>query len=327
VLNTLSGVLEQMGRLEEALEALERALAITEDQKDFRQLVIVLNSLGGVLQQLDRPEEALEALQRARAEAENDPRQLVKVLNTLNGVLQQMGRLEEALEALERVRDIAGRWRDDIQLLISLNGLGGLLRQLSRFPEGIEALERARGIAERRNDERPLRIAVSGLAKIRTVFGKTLVAQDEVDQALPQLRCAFDLNEAAVNKRGLAIVTPILVDLLRQLGRHVEADEILCRTWVLAPDVEPKQPRVVPESNPRYPAIRLTGRVKRLLERSDGLGYGFITSDDGGPDIYVAEHQVGEQYGGLYEDAPVAVEAFTTPEGRRVARNVTIQEE
>jgi cold shock CspA family protein len=197
----------------------------------------------------------------------------------------------------------------------------------SRFPEGIEALERARGIAERRNDERQLRIAVNGLAKIRTVFGKTLVAQGEVDQALLQLRCAFDLNEAAVNKRGLAIVTPILVDLLRQLGRHVEADEILCRTWVLAPDVEPKQPRVVPESNLRYPVIRLTGRVKRLLERSDGPGYGFITSDDGGPDIYVAEHQVGEQYGGLYEDAPVAVEAFTTPEGRRVARNVTIQED
>ena len=67
-------------------------------QNDDRQMVIVLNTLGGTLQELNRLGEALEVLERARniAEPRHNERQLVIVLNSLGGVLQQLERLEEA---------------------------------------------------------------------------------------------------------------------------------------------------------------------------------------------------------------------------------------
>ena len=65
VLNSLGGVLQRMGRFDEAEVAFKRSLAISEQLEDQRSLAMVLNSLGGVMQRLSRFDEAEDAFKRS----------------------------------------------------------------------------------------------------------------------------------------------------------------------------------------------------------------------------------------------------------------------
>jgi tetratricopeptide (TPR) repeat protein len=75
----------------------------------------VLNSLGGVLQRLGKFQEAAEALTKARdlEDRLGNERGQAMVLNSLGGVLQRLGKFQEAADALERSKTISEQMGDD----------------------------------------------------------------------------------------------------------------------------------------------------------------------------------------------------------------------
>jgi cold shock CspA family protein len=137
-----------------------------------------------------------------------------------------------------------------------------------------------------------------------------LASLGETAAALEQLREAFLLNEGARNGRGLEIVTPLLAGLLRRIGRNAEAEDIIARAKAVSPQAGA--------------AVRLTGSIKSKVDREE-RGYGFIICDDGSPDIYFAENQIGHApYGTLYKGARVAFDIRKVSGGKRVARNIEL---
>jgi CspA family cold shock protein len=89
----------------------------------------------------------------------------------------------------------------------------------------------------------------------------------------------------------------------------------------------PQKPVTPPIQAPQKPAspiaktVVLTGTVKFF---DDGKGFGFISPDDGGPDIYVHYSQIniGGGFKTLSEAQRVQFELGTDPKGRRIAINV-----
>jgi hypothetical protein len=53
------------------------------------------------------------------------------------------------------------------------------------------------------------------LVKVRTAYGKALLSRGEVAAGIGQLRQGFVLDELRKNRRGLAIVAPLLIYALR----------------------------------------------------------------------------------------------------------------
>ena len=138
-LNSLSDRLTDLGRQEEALEAVEKAvsirLSLAEHQSDayFPDLAVSLNVLSNRLREIGRPEEALKAVEEAvsirRRIAEQRPKaflqDLAKSLNNQSVCLRNLGRQEEAIKVIEEALSIFRR----------LDAKGRLRRLVSLRPE------------------------------------------------------------------------------------------------------------------------------------------------------------------------------------------------
>jgi tetratricopeptide (TPR) repeat protein len=360
VLNSLGGVLQRLGKFHEAADALQRSKTISEQMGDERSTAMVLNSLGGVLQRLGKFHEAADALQRAKEIAERMDNQvtLAMVLNSLGGVLQRLRRFQEAADALERSKAIAEQMGDERSLAMVLNSLGGVLQRLGKFQEAADALERSHEFLGRQGDERGQAMVLNSLggalqrlgrpqdadraftasialgvklndgmhlAKVRTGFGKALVTRGEIAAGVEQLRQGFVLDEDKRNKKGMTIVAPLLINVLRQQGRREEADEFLKRAIAVAP-YERSIERLVSgqASQSSFTAsTRLTGKIKRLLEPLGRPRYGFFTSDVDGKDVYFSERQIGaDVFSALSVDQPVEADVISASDGKRQAQAI-----
>jgi tetratricopeptide (TPR) repeat protein/nucleoside phosphorylase len=331
VLNSLAGVLQRLGRYEEAVGALAKAEAIEERLKDERGQAMVLNSLGGVLQRLGRYEEAVGALAKAEAieERQRNERGQAMVLNSLGGVLQRLGRFEEAADALNKAGAIEEHLKNRRGQAIVLTSLGGLMQRLGRFEEAAAALQRSHELFQ--GDERSQALVLSSLggvlqrlgriqesdnafasgitlgeksgdrlllAKVHTSYGKALVSRRDLSSAVEQLRQGFHLDEEARDKRGIAIVTPVLVGTLRRLGAEREASEIIQRAFAIAPDSRAIEllntPKEGDDTIDSAVELSISGRIKRILVPLGRMRYGFLTRDDDGSDAYFSEQTIGE---------------------------------
>ena len=118
-----AGTLRELGRLEELVEAAERALEL---RHDFPEAAI---NLGNALLKLDRSEEALEAYLRA---SEPGPC-LAKALLGQGLALRSLGRFSEAMTAFDEAAALGSRE--------AVAGKGCLMLTLGDFENGLEGYE------------------------------------------------------------------------------------------------------------------------------------------------------------------------------------------
>jgi len=162
-LNNLSNRLGELGRREQALAAIEEAVAIRRRLAEARpdaflpDLASSLNNLSIRLGELGRREQALAAIEEAvasyrrLAEARPDAflPNLAMSLNTLSNRLGELGRREQALAAIEEAVAIHRRLaeaRPDAflpNLASSLNNLSNRLGELGRREQALAASEEA----------------------------------------------------------------------------------------------------------------------------------------------------------------------------------------
>ena len=167
--NNLSNRLAGLGRREEALAAIEEAVAIRRRLVEARpeaflpDLALSLTNLSNHLAGLGRREEALAAVEEAaaiyRRVAEDRPEgflpELAASLNNLSNHLGELGRREEALAAIEEAVAIRRRLAEDRpeaflpDLAASLNNLSADLAALGRREEALAAIEEAVAIRRR----------------------------------------------------------------------------------------------------------------------------------------------------------------------------------
>jgi tetratricopeptide (TPR) repeat protein len=319
ILNSVGGVLQRLGKFQEAADALERSQAISEQLGDERGLAMVLNSLGGVLQRLGKFQEAADGLARSHRllEEQGDERGQAMVLNSLGGVLQRLGKFQEAADGLARSHRLLEEQGDERGQAMVLNSLGSVLQRLGRVAEADHAFASSIEIGNRLGDK-------VHLAKVRTAYGKALISRGATDRGIAELREGFLLDEQTRNRRGVAIVTPLLVNALREQGRHEEAGQLLNRALAVASNENAIQ-RLLQTGKPSasIPTARLTARIKRLLAPMGRPRFGFLTTDSDGADVYFSERQIGsEVFSHLSEGARVQADVFITGDGRRQARAI-----
>lgn len=159
--NLRARTFERMGRLEDALECLERALVIDPvNVADLRNRAIVLRKLrrptealasyeavlaiapddfnalircSHLLNELDRREDALACIERAMVLRPDD----MEVLNTRLTVLDNLGRYQEALNIVDRMLAVNPTY------VHAINNAGMLLARVGRFPQAQRCYERS----------------------------------------------------------------------------------------------------------------------------------------------------------------------------------------
>jgi tetratricopeptide (TPR) repeat protein len=276
---------------------------------------MVLNSLGSVLQRLGKLQEASNALVKASGIEKHlgNERGEAMVLNSLGGVLQRMGKFQQAADTLMKASEIEERLGNERGRAIVLNSLGGALQRVGKTQEADQAFASCIFLGEKLKDNLLL-------AKVRTAYGKALVARGDILAGMEQLRQGFFLDAQSSNERGLAIVTPLLVNILRRQGKSQEADDFLTRALAIAPneDVLRRLSTTGHESAEQNPMVKVTGRVKRLLEPMGRGRYGFIKCDDGEKDVYFAEVRIGVHlFTNLLVGSRVEADVITNVRGRQ----------
>lgn len=134
--NRQARALERLGRLDEALQCLDRALALDpHNVADLRNRTIILKKLG-------RNTEALRNCEAALALAPDNAQLLI----TRGLLLNELNRREEALESVDRAVDLQP---DD---LVCLNARVIILDNLGRYEEALRDLDRMLGIDPHHSD-------------------------------------------------------------------------------------------------------------------------------------------------------------------------------
>ncbi len=243
-----SSALGQLGRLEEAHSAIERATAIRRElaQKDpevfLLDLAASLNNLGNMLSELGRRDRALEAVVEAvelyRALAKDRPdvflSNLASSLNNLGKVLSDMGRKEQALEATHEAVEINRVLTKDNSdaflpsLALGLNNLSADLSDLGRREQAFEAVNEAVQIRRALANDSPdvflphLAASLNNLGALLNLLGRREQAFEAVNEAV-QIRRDFAKDRPDVFLPDLARSLGLSGLILMGLGRRGEA--------------------------------------------------------------------------------------------------------
>jgi tetratricopeptide (TPR) repeat protein len=149
VLNSLGGMLQRLGKFQEAADALQRSLEISEQMGDQRGVAMVLNSLGGVLQRLGKFEEAADAFSSSIALGEklHDKMHLAKAHTSYGKALVSRRELKSAAEHLRQGFNLDEEARNQRGIVIVTPVLVAALRRLGSECEAGEIVQRALAIA------------------------------------------------------------------------------------------------------------------------------------------------------------------------------------
>lgn len=147
--------LTSLGRLDEAEESFQKALAIYEKTGDQGSISIVLNNLGSVYKARGQLDKALESYSRALAISEkvfgSEHPDTATTINNLASVYTSMGDLSKAEEYFQRSLMINERifGNDHPRTATSLNNLGTIYRYEGKLNEALAAYQQALAITER----------------------------------------------------------------------------------------------------------------------------------------------------------------------------------
>ena len=219
-LTRLGNVLQRQGRLNEAVDALQRGVGIAEALDDSENLRNILDSLGRVLRQQGSFDQAEVILQRCYVleEALGNQYGLRITLNSLGLVFQKQGRFDEAIQAFQRQIEISQTFNDKKSLVIGLNCLGGILQKQGRLDEAIQAFQRQIEISQTLNDQKSLAIGLNCL-------GGVLQQQGRLDEAIQAFQRWIEISQAIDDQRSLAIGLNRLGRVFQQQERLDEAIE------------------------------------------------------------------------------------------------------
>ncbi len=217
----------EMGDLEGAIEAFDRAASLGAAAGDLQREQRAAGGLGIALSWANRPAESLELLMRALAIAQKmgdgagEARWLTSIGESLwrYGQLDEVDRpLREALAAAQRIDDS----RQQVELLLML---GRLHITRGQGPRAREALSRALEV-QRRCPESEAVEHYSGLASLAQETGQAALATQLFELALSAAMGGNDQGGAARIHLRLAMIgrkrgdVAFAVDHLRQASRH-----------------------------------------------------------------------------------------------------------
>jgi hypothetical protein len=247
-LNNLSVRLAELGRREEALDAIteavtvNRRLVMQRPDAHLSSLALSLNNLSGRLADLGRREEALDAITEAvtirhRLAVQRPDAYLPDLAGSLNNLslrLADLGRQEEALdantEAVTTYRQLAVQHPDAYlpDLATGLNNLSNRLAELGRREEALDVITEAVTIRHQLAAQRPdsflsdLAMSLTNLSNWLAELGREAEALDAITEAVAAYR-RLAVQHPDAYLPNLALSLNNLAVRLADLGRQEEA--------------------------------------------------------------------------------------------------------
>jgi tetratricopeptide (TPR) repeat protein len=145
-----------LGNTQQALEALQQALAISREVGDRIMEAATLSSIGDIHADLGNTQQALEALQQALAISREvgDHTEEARTLNNIGKVYYTLGNTQQALEALQQALAILQERGDHVTGGVMLSNMGRVYADLGNTQQALEALQQALAISREVGDRR-----------------------------------------------------------------------------------------------------------------------------------------------------------------------------
>ena len=277
VANTLARIgdmLGKQGRLEEAMERFERALAIQEvNESGHPEVAVILNHIGDVLEQQGRQEKAMEQYEHALAihEAIGSGHSVDEAMSLtgVGRVLEQLGQLEESLERYSQVLAIKEVvfGSDHTEVAITLSSIGNVLGKQGKLGEAMQQYERALTILEAAHGWEHAEVATT-LTNMGIVLGK----QGWFGKAMKRFERALAIDEAVNGSvhTEVAITLTNMGHMLRKQGQLVEAMARFERALAIREAINGNEhPEVAVALTNMAIVLRKQGRLSEAMERNE----------------------------------------------------------
>jgi tetratricopeptide (TPR) repeat protein len=187
------------GRLDDAGQHLEVALALFEGSSDERGIASTVDDLGKLYWLRGNYPKALEATQRSLTMRRKlgDRRSIALSLNNLGLVYQDSGQFKLALEAFEQALRIRREIGDLVGVSISLNNLGTVAQDQRDDQQALTLFLEAHEVAKETGDR-------NRLALVLTNLGETYNRLGDPGKAIHHLKQAEEIADELGDKMGLA---------------------------------------------------------------------------------------------------------------------------
>ncbi|MDI6740063.1 MAG: tetratricopeptide repeat protein [Candidatus Edwardsbacteria bacterium] len=214
----LGGLLRQMGRYDQSMELLTKALAFYE--KDGGRLGIsrVLGSLGGLYLCRGEHEQARVCYERelVMARQDSDRRRIGHALGNIGSIHYERGEFDRALACYREKLALAEAMGERYTEGIALGNLGNVYAELGDYPAAMDCYRRKLEISTLLGDKEGIGIAVGNLGIIHAEQGRHREAHDCYTKRL-------EVAEEIGDRRGAAIALCNMGNLYKQTGDRTKA--------------------------------------------------------------------------------------------------------
>jgi tetratricopeptide (TPR) repeat protein len=187
------------GRLDDAQQHFESALALFEDANDERGIASTVDDIGKLYWLRGDYPKALESTQRSLTMRRKlgDRRSIALSLNNLGLVYQDSGQFKLALDAFEQALRIRREIGDLVGVSISLNNLGTVAQDQRDDTQALTLFLEAHEVAKETGDR-------NRLALVLTNLGETYNRLGDPAKAVHHLKQAEEIADELGDKMGLA---------------------------------------------------------------------------------------------------------------------------
>jgi CHAT domain-containing protein/Tfp pilus assembly protein PilF len=198
----------QQGQHQQAIDTLQKALAISRQLKDRKSEAIALLGLGFKYDSIGQRQKALDYYNQALPifKAVRERAWVATTLNSIGGVYRSIGQRQKALEYYNQALPISKAVGDHAQEAITLNDIGLVYRSIGQPQKALKYYNQALAIFKAVGDRANEATALNNIGAVYDSIGQRQKALEYYNQALPIRREVGDRIGEAYTLTGIGVV-------------------------------------------------------------------------------------------------------------------------
>lgn len=210
------------GLYNEALNFLNEARRINDDEDDLEYKIKILNELGSVYRRISQLDKSLEHHEQALnlLSNYNDEDELTTTYVYLGIINDIKGNYDRALSYHQQALELNKKQNDLRGIAGSIHNIGILYQKLEKYPQALDYYSRALKYWEKLNSQ-------SGLASTYNSLGGVNELTDNPKEALKYYKLALEIWEKSGSKNSISIAVHNIGSVYAELGNYEEAIKYL----------------------------------------------------------------------------------------------------
>lgn len=210
------------GLYDDALNLLNDARRINDDEDDLEYKIKILNELGSVYRRISQLDKSLEHHEQALnlLSNYNDEDELTTTYVYLGIINDIKGNYDRALSYHQQALELNKKQNDLRGIAGSIHNIGILYQKLEKYPQALDYYSRALKYWEKLNSQ-------SGLASTYNSLGGVNELTNNPTEALKYYKLALEIWEKSGSKNSISIAVHNIGSVYAELGNYEEAIKYL----------------------------------------------------------------------------------------------------